>query len=106
MYDDVTLKRSEFYFELLQLLRIFSEWISASVSDLEALATDTSQNFRYWGGEPATKVVRRNWDIVLELQRKPANELLGCIQRKTAEIESLRDGVSLGLIIPVFSTPS
>ncbi|KAI1375396.1 hypothetical protein F4677DRAFT_460836 [Hypoxylon crocopeplum] len=84
MYDDDDLKRSQFYFSLLQLLRIFSEWITRNMDDLKLVAErsvarnevpsilaactggyDAKEDF-----ENAAKIVTRNWDFVLSLHQK------------------------------------
>lgn len=109
MYDNEELKRSKFYFSLLQLLRIVSEWITRSMSDLELAAEEwisigdklhhpaysnlDSDNFKS-ELKRATKIITRNWDVVLALHRKEGRALLERTSRNTEAIESLRDGVS------------
>lgn len=48
MYDNDKLQRSEVYFSLLQLLRIFSEWITSSRADLGKLVEASRNDLRYY----------------------------------------------------------
>lgn len=115
MYDDADLQRSEYYFSLLQLLRIFGDWIRQSLHDLEGLefgckrlleesvkdckicvergissgrTQDKEQRLA------ARKIVMANWRTVRAYQRERAQPLLDNINLKTEEIRSLRDGVN------------
>ncbi|KAI0836289.1 hypothetical protein F5Y06DRAFT_298648 [Hypoxylon sp. FL0890] len=108
MYDNEDLDRSQFYFSLLQLLRISSERIKRSMDDLKLAAeecgaellkssfrasvleaeSDSRKDF-----DGATKIIIRNWDVVLALHKKEGKVLLDRIDQNTKAVKSLRDGL-------------
>ena len=107
MYDAQDLPRSELYFEILQILRIFSESIAQNVNHLENLSEIASlaatakfrpqhsanrQESEYLAN--AQEVIAFNWTKVKSLQKTAATSLLVRLDRKIEEIKSLRDGVS------------
>lgn len=89
MYDDAELRRSRFYFSLLQLLRIFSTSISRSMRDLDELAC------QFMEAEPVgcRRDIRRDWDIILARHKRSGDQLLERIGQYTEDVKSLRDGV-------------
>jgi hypothetical protein len=92
MFDD-SFTRSEVYFTTLQLLRIFGKWIRDTGRDLRNTA-DFDNDEAKWVGVEHLKVLNDNWKAILEHYDKEAESLLQRIADKTAEVESLRDGVS------------
>ena len=92
MFDD-SFKRSEVYFTALQLLRIFGRWIRNTGRDLRIICKfrDTEAE---WVGVEHLKVLNDNWKAILKTYDTEAELLLQRIAEKTAEVESLRDGVS------------
>jgi hypothetical protein len=114
MYDDNKLHRSEFYFSLLQLLRIFSGLINQSMADLKSLAAKSnviigglrsrrSGHFPELAG--AAVALENNWDMLVARQAGFGGALLGRIERRLEEIESLRDGVSLLGVLAAYILP-
>jgi hypothetical protein len=110
MYDGNGFQLSEFYFAILQVLRIASVWIKESMSDLSTLVDDIEE--RFFSAETAEdwitflpdstetqheaiKVFKQNWGSVISHQRRIGNGLLNRIAKKEEEIKSLRDGVRL-----------
>jgi hypothetical protein len=100
---DRSLEKSELYFAVLQILRIISEWIYKSVTDLE----NQKAELAYYAGfgsrvpeypnnlETDRRVINSNWDMLISHHAKLIKVLLDRIERKTKEVESLRDGVTL-----------
>jgi hypothetical protein len=88
---DTSFKRSNQYFIVLQILRIFSEWIRETSRDFTAY----NQTFLGTGAFPREmqKDVRANWELVLEHLEKAEQRLLQRISDKTEEVMSLRDGL-------------
>lgn len=96
MYDDDNLSRSENYFTVLQLLRVFEETINQSIGDLEKLAClwlDDEFMFNDPGQIEASKVIVANWDYVISVYRGHAQGFLKRISGRVEEVRSLRDGV-------------
>jgi hypothetical protein len=100
MFDD-SFERSKLYFKVLQLLRIFSDEIRASVRDLELLNMGNKDSatmeylLRFLTAPLADmKALQDNWEIVMKSQTEAQNRLLKRIADKAEEIKSLRDGVS------------
>ena len=101
---DSSFKRSELYFSVLQILRIFSEWILGSMADLKSLEEEYSKTLGEIG-EPdestgprqrrfaAKKLIRVNWTRVVSLQENLGKNLLHRIDRKIEDVKSLQDGV-------------
>lgn len=92
MYDDRELQRSERYFSILQLLRLFRDDIEISAQDLVHFRNELRSHFPFSTHE--SKEVGHNWKVVLKRKKERYDDLLKRIERKTREIESLRDGVS------------
>ena len=107
MYDNERLERSKFYFSVLQLLRIFSEWIIRSMEDMNLVADKCAERIaeteHYFHHDPqrheelknASKIIARNWDVVLALCRKEGKSLLDRVAHNIETVQSLRDGVRL-----------
>ncbi|KAK5998073.1 hypothetical protein PT974_00445 [Cladobotryum mycophilum] len=101
MFDTNELERSELYFTVLQILRIFSESIRAAPDYLTTLSTHVRSpvlnDCWFEKDSPRTPDVHRvlnyNWQIVLSKQESAAKRLLERIERKTDEVKSLRDGL-------------
>lgn len=98
MFDD-SFERSKLYFKVLQLLRIFSDEIQASVRDLESLDIEDTSNFgagQFFLLRSSTadkKALQDNWETVMKYQTEAQDRLLKLIVDKVEEIKSLRDGV-------------
>ncbi|KAM7196177.1 hypothetical protein V8F33_006289 [Rhypophila sp. PSN 637] len=108
MIDRSGLQLSEFYFTIMQTLRIASEWIQESMDDLRHMTIDmerlylssqTPEGFPTFLPPDATKrdefirVYRSNWDSVLLRQQSIGSDLLSRIAKKQEELKSLRDGL-------------
>lgn len=108
MYDSREFQLSEFYFAILQILRIASEWIQESMNDLRRLvdgienehfSIERKHKITFLPDTPETqrsavKVFKRNWESVISHQERIGVDLLDRISKKREEVESLRDGVS------------
>jgi hypothetical protein len=106
MFDDPSLKISEHYFAVLQILRTMGEWIAESIEDIE----DMKQTWDTWQKEwlPVWRVagvseemkiedgetIALNWAVLASRQRNLGKKLLDKIDRTTEEVKLLRDGVS------------
>lgn len=96
MYDDHRLNRSEIYFTVVQLLRIFEEWTSEPEEAIRTLRYQTTYELksRVKSRQPeAQRIIERNWTALLSQAQTSRNRILGLIKRKRDEIQSLRDGV-------------
>ncbi|KAI0444365.1 hypothetical protein F4803DRAFT_549171 [Xylaria telfairii] len=113
MVDDDGLELSDFYFSILQLLRMAAEWIQKSVDDLSTVVNDIERwNFSVRVDMPRDmfekltflpetgdakkamiEVFRENWESVISHQKRLATTLLGRIAKKQEEVKSLRDGL-------------
>lgn len=111
MIDRSDLQLSEFYFAIIQTLRIAADWIQESMDDLQTTVADMER--LYFSPEDTTpaadlatflppsqaprdieiQVFKKNWDTVLSRQRMIGDALLARIFKKQEEIKSLRDGV-------------
>ena len=103
MFDD-SFERSALYFSVLQLLRIFTEWIHGTGRDLELCATETSEsNLLNNAFEPEElEQISKNWKIITSHYSEVERRLLLRIGEKTEEVKSLRDGVSSNLLNLLF----
>jgi len=115
MTDNSDLRLSEFYFAVIQILRIVPEWIQESMDDLQEMAGDMKRlylssnaaeaNFATFvpqEGEPQAKRVTieafmDDWESVISLQQRMGKTLLARITKLHGEVKSLRDGVSARL---------
>jgi len=102
MFDD-SFTRSKLYFQTLQLLRLFSNLIPETGqdldnNDLDLFTKDIFTRMRYcWGSEASKDIelLESNWEIVLKHHKELEKKLVSRIESKTAEVMSLRDGVSI-----------
>lgn len=97
MFDD-DFERSKLYFTILQILRIFGEYIRTMRADLHQLddlfVTETQDGFPLGlMSSDELRVMRSNWELVLKVQKDSEKRLLGRLLDKTEEVKSLRDGV-------------
>lgn len=96
MFDD-NFERSRLYFTILQILRLFGSCIGTILSDDLRPLDDVflkDPNFPLWEmKEDELHVLRSNWELIRETQRKAEKSLSDRISYKTTEVESLRDGV-------------
>jgi hypothetical protein len=92
---DSSFQRSRLYFEVLQMLRLFSNYIELTGSDLQRSGLDkvfksasqpTSVN-------ESQQILHNDWEL-LKLQQKEAQErLMYRVSTKLLEVGSLRDAV-------------
>ena len=106
MMFDASFRRSRFYFEAIQLLRIFSDMIRETGRDLQTMISDPrmmmTRSYRESGydrftetpAEDSKKVIRANWELVEAQQKAAERRLLVRIAERSGDIQSLRDGVS------------
>jgi hypothetical protein len=110
MFDE-SLNRSRLYFVVLQTLRIMGEWIGETLKDVEQQKTrwmkyrqirkDHNVNGKSKFVIPDQdfaldeNIIGANWEVLLSFQQNQENLLLDRLGRKTEEVKSLRDGVSL-----------
>jgi hypothetical protein len=113
MYDESDLVALELYFFMSQILSFATLWIRESVSDLRTLVQHLEREHFSVGAKQrnppaeasllpdspeaqraAIEVFRQNWESVLSHQSRLADALLQRIEKKQAEISSLRDAVS------------
>ena len=100
---DRSLEKSELYFAVLQIIRIMGESISESVTDLESqkkskidfywTAFGTAEHLTWRSREKDRVVINSNWDLLSSHHGKLVKVIQDRIDRKTKEVESLRDGV-------------
>jgi hypothetical protein len=117
MYDAHGLPRSKLYFEVLQILRIFSESIEQNVKHLEELpgrvSFETGGFFDHWiqiEREPrfqdvlpkVQEVLSFNWTKVTAVLKTSTERLRTRLDRKTEEVKGLRDGVSSRMVLVLF----
>ncbi|KAK7754727.1 hypothetical protein SLS62_003285 [Diatrype stigma] len=101
MMFDASFKRSRFYFEVIQLLRIFSDMIRETGRDLQTMVADPHMaNHLSWyddhndaSRENSKRLLRANWDLVEMHQRAAEHRLLDRITQRSGDIQSLRDGL-------------
>lgn len=111
MMFDASFRRSRFYFEVIQMLRIFSDMIRETGRDLQTMVADPNMaNYLSWydnhndaSRENSKRLLRTNWDLVEAHQRAAERRLLDRITELSGDMQSLRDGVSQ--VVP-FSYPS
>ncbi|KAI1736129.1 hypothetical protein F4680DRAFT_433512 [Xylaria scruposa] len=95
MFDD-NFERSRLYFNILQFLRIFGEWIGTVSDDLRPLddlflkRTDFPMREMR---QDELQALRSNWKLVRETQETAQKNLMDRVLNKTEEIKSLRDGL-------------
>ena len=96
MFDD-DFERSKLYFTILQILRIFGEYIrtmSADLHQLDDLFVAGARGFPLREITPdELHVMQSNWESVLKVQKAAEKRLLDRLLDKTEEVKSLRDGV-------------
>lgn len=84
---DASFERSKTYFTALQILRLVDEWSSESVTSLDEV---TKRVMDRRGSDPGLKgpLSKIRSEVEAEVQK-----ISHRVKAKTAEIESLRDGV-------------
>lgn len=114
MYDTYNLQRADIYFEVLQVLRIFSYAIRSSPAHRASLTDIVNINHEECGivdpqlwarmfgiviqksadfARDVHEVFAYNWKVVISRYDAAAKSLLERVERKTEKIKSLRDGV-------------
>ncbi len=99
---DASFRRSRFYFEVIQMLRIFSDMIRETERDLQTMISDPYMaRYLSWyddhneaSRENSKRILRANWDLVEAQQSAAARRLLDRIMELSGDMQSLRDGVS------------
>src|SRR5438034_11659349 len=100
---DSSFKRSELYFSVLQILRIFSEWILGSMADLKSLEEEYNKTLGEIGETDestgprqrrfaAKKLIRVNWTPVVIFQETLGKKLLHRMDRNIEDAKSPHDG--------------
>lgn len=95
MFDD-KFERSRLYFTILQVLRLFGGCIVTVSNDLRQLDDLFLKRSDFPMRDmkmDELEVLRSNWGLVRETQRKAEQSLSDRISYKITEVESLRDGV-------------
>ncbi|KAI0968745.1 hypothetical protein F4678DRAFT_464363 [Xylaria arbuscula] len=96
MFDDDDFRRSKQYLTILQTLRIFGEYIGALSDELheldELFLKEPDFPMRQMSPDEL-QVLRSNWDLVKETQKRAEGRLMNRISNKTEEVKSLRDGL-------------
>jgi hypothetical protein len=97
MFDD-HFERSELYFTILQILRVFGEYIRTLSLDLhyldEVFCPEGPSDFPLKDMRPdELRIMRENWEKVIKVHEKAEKRLLSRLSDKTEEVKSLRDGV-------------
>lgn len=112
--DSMNLSRQ--YFTVLQILRIASQWIETTVAEWDKVKISITRDAR----ESRELCAMRAWDqedniyinhegeqsledqlgIVTDLLTSQTKQLRERIDRKTEDVKSLRDGVSLYVCLP------
>ncbi|KAH8764196.1 hypothetical protein F5883DRAFT_675748 [Diaporthe sp. PMI_573] len=103
MYDDHNMTRSELYFTMDQLLRVFGDWTSDLVTDLRTLQQHILDNFvknyrtdiTISGLEPGAQsrqTLEPNWENLLRHAERSQTDVHTLVTQKQDEIRSLRDG--------------
>jgi hypothetical protein len=100
MFDDVSFSRSELYFNVQQLCRVFSQCIEDTISNLHKhyhsfMKDEKSARF------PKSAIHRKalydavslKWPALIESRESKLRDVLNRLDRKRAEVESLQDGV-------------
>jgi hypothetical protein len=102
---DIEFKRSKQYFTILQMLRIFHDWISFSIDSfkhsVDYLLLPEYHEYEHNLNASSRQMVRSNWEALLAYHEEIAKPLLDRIEKKTEEVKSLRDGVCCFLNEPV-----
>src|SRR4051812_46369678 len=100
MFDNSELEVSEFYFTLLQTLRIASDWIHETTNDLAYMVEKIEQLYfspnststaSFLSGtaemqQAQISINRQNWESVVANQRLAAARLLDRIAKKQEEV--------------------
>jgi hypothetical protein len=106
MLENPSLEKSDLYFAILQVLRLMSEWIDSSSSDLTRLQERALIGMEYLPLTPECgrhaetmknvdiPAIRNNWNILLSRHKELKERLLFKIHQMKGDLETLRDGVS------------
>ncbi|KAI0815974.1 hypothetical protein GGR55DRAFT_675583 [Xylaria sp. FL0064] len=94
---DADFERSRLYFTLLQVLRIFGDYIRTVSDDLDSLSNIFLNPLYGLPFEYPTpdelRDIKGNWEMVIRFQKDAEQRLLARLSYKTEEIKSLRDGL-------------
>jgi hypothetical protein len=109
MFDSGDFSKSEEYFTILQALRLCRNWVSETLRDVKSIAEKVHEVIDATReGMPEDNLVERSQELQqldTILARLVADSealfqpLLDRIERNNEEIKSLRDGVSLSLLL-------
>lgn len=107
MFDD-SFRRSKHYFELLQVLRIFTDLVDETRRNLDEVGryfVDSNKASSFLSPLDAPRrdrefrALKANWDVITRFHNEAEKLLLQRIAAKIDEIKSLRDGVSSNPLI-------
>lgn len=101
---DRSFERSNTYFTVLQLLRIFNEAIQETADPMKEFVnqwqnkqtftrSQHGDDWNYRFSEETQTILMKNWEIVLSQHQKASKVLIDRIDKKNEELKSLRDGV-------------
>ncbi|RYO97702.1 hypothetical protein DL765_011079 [Monosporascus sp. GIB2] len=101
MMFDASLIRSRFYFEVIQMLRIFSDMIRETGRDLQTMVSDPNMaSHLSWKDdqdealrENSKRILRVNWDVIEARQKDAEKRLLDRLMGLSGDMQSLRDGL-------------
>ncbi|KAI0849836.1 hypothetical protein F5Y00DRAFT_261283 [Daldinia vernicosa] len=101
MYDDDKLQRSELYFSVLQLLRIFSADIKDNISQLKKAKDGAQKEFDIIVGDytnikdldSTVPFLQEKWKSLDEKLESIENDLIRRVDRQIEDVKSLRDGL-------------
>ncbi|RYP41843.1 hypothetical protein DL768_010428 [Monosporascus sp. mg162] len=101
MMFDASFIRSRFYFEVIQMLRIFSDMIRETGRDLQTMVSDPNMaSHLSWKDardealcENSKRILRTNWDVVKARQKDAEKRLLDRTAGLSGDMQSLRDGL-------------
>lgn len=99
MYDDTDtgLALSESYFSILQILRIATDWIQEGMDDLDGVVWHMRNLYasllKKEGGRAVFDAFEESLTKVTSHQHTISKQLITRIEKKSEEINTLRDGV-------------
>lgn len=115
MFDD-SFQLSEQYFTVLQLLRIFQDWIDEAEKGIDKPGKELSKQCESWHAWQKTHspLDEEAWHLDLEILESNFSQVRGFfnqrvssirdrLQKKRDEVQSLRDGVCSDILITPYT---
>lgn len=100
---DLSFDRSGTYFTVLQALRVFTDTITEAHNSIEIMKQRWSWRFPGRSSTNTThfdkmtqEILNQNWEKLIAEHWRLERGLLDYIDKKSNEVKSLRDGVSVG----------